>query len=276
MTVHIFAPAKLNLSLHVTGQRDDGYHLLDSMVVFLDVGDQVTLEPAQKTSLTVSGPMAKGVPTDASNLMVKAAELAGAQVTMHLEKRLPPSSGIGGGSADAAATLRGLRRLGLGAEVSASQALSLGADIPACLRGTALRMGATGEKIDPLSLPPLHLVLVNPRVEVSTPSVFKALEKKENMPMPDIFPDWPDSLAFVDWLTSQRNDLQKPAVKQAPEIAAALTAIALTPGVLLTRMSGSGATCFGVFETRKAAEEAADRLASSNPWWWVKAASSLP
>ncbi len=275
MTVKIFAPAKINLTLHVTGQREDGYHLLDSLVAFVDVGDQIVAETASETSLDVAGPFADGVPADGSNLVCRAAELSGQPMGLTLHKHLPPSSGIGGGSADAAATLRAAARLGA-PMASPDDVLRLGADVPVCLGGKPVRMRGIGEVIEPLRIPALHMVLVNPRVEVSTPDVFRRLERKDNTPMPDVLPAWPDSLAFIDWLGTQRNDLQDPAAKLAPEIAAALVALSLLPGAQMVRMSGSGATCFALFDDRFKADAAAAQLADGNPWWWVRAASTLP
>lgn len=275
MTVKIFAPAKINLTLHVTGQRADGYHLLDSLVVFVDVGDQIVAERADQPMLTVTGPFTDGVPTDGRNLALRAAELAGMPMALTLDKHLPPASGIGGGSADAAAVLRAAARLG-GAPVGAERALTLGADVPVCLGSKPVRMSGIGEGMRRISLPALHMVLVNPRVEVSTPEVFRRLERKDNAPMPDVVPAWPDSLALIDWLTTQRNDLQDAAAQIAPEVAATLAALALLPGVQMVRMSGSGATCFALFADRNAADAAAAQLAEGNPWWWVKSASTLP
>ena len=275
MTVKVFAPAKINLTLHVTGQRDDGYHLLDSLVAFVDLGDQVTATPAATSSLSVTGPFTEGVPTDETNLVMRAAELAGTPMEMVLDKRLPPASGIGGGSSDAAATLRAAARLGA-EPVTAERALSLGADVPVCLATKPVRMRGIGDELTPVAMPALHMVLVNPRVEVSTPEVFKALSSKDNMEMPDLLPDWPDSLSFIDWLGTQRNDLERPAVKLVPDVAAALTALALAPGAQMVRMSGSGATCFALFEDRYKADAAALQLAEDNPWWWIKSASTMP
>jgi 4-diphosphocytidyl-2-C-methyl-D-erythritol kinase len=273
--VKVFAPAKINLSLHVTGQRNDGYHMLDSLVAFVDVGDQITAEVADETRLAVTGPFAQGVPLDETNLAVKAASACGFPMALTLDKNLPPSSGIGGGSADAAATIRAAMRLG-GPKMTHDHALLLGADVPVCLASKSTRMQGVGDVLTPIKLPALHIVLVNPGVEVSTPAVFTRLDCKDNQPMPEVLPHWPDSLAFTDWLGTQRNDLQSPAVKLAPEVAAVLVALALSPEVLLTRMSGSGATCFAIYPDRFAAEAAAALIAQSNPWWWVKAASTLP
>ena len=275
MPVKIFAPAKVNLTLHVTGQRADGYHVLDSLVAFIDLGDQIVAEASQVSSLTLSGPFTEGVPTDGTNLVMKAAVLAGQPMALTLHKHLPPASGIGGGSADAAATLRAAARLGA-TPITAQQSLSLGADVPVCLRSKSARMAGIGDEIMPVAMPALHMVLLNPGVEVATPEVFKRLDRKDNVAMPDQLPTWPDTLAFVDWLGTQRNDLERAAVSLVPEIAAALTALALAPGALMVRMSGSGATCFALFENRRSAELAAAQLAEGNPWWWVKSASTLP
>lgn len=273
--IKVFAPAKINLTLHVTGMRSDGYHILDSLVVFVDVGDQITAEIVDETHLSVTGPFAKGVPTDDTNLVVKAAKTLDFPMALTLDKRLPPSSGIGGGSADAAATLRAGLRLGA-PHASDDQVLTLGADVPVCLASKSTRMRGVGDVLQPLKLPALHLVLINPRVEVSTPDVFRRLESKDNAPMPDDLPHWPDSLAFTDWLGTQRNDLQDPAAALAPEIAAVLNALEQSTGAVMARMSGSGATCFAIYADRSTAETAAAQLSQSNPWWWVKAASTLP
>ncbi|WP_417249735.1 4-(cytidine 5'-diphospho)-2-C-methyl-D-erythritol kinase [Celeribacter sp.] len=275
MTVKLFAPAKINLTLHVTGQRADGYHLLDSLVVFVDAGDQIAAQAADVSSLEVTGPFAGGIPTGPDNLVMKAAEMAGVPMAMTLDKRLPPASGIGGGSADAAAALKAAARL-RGRPASAEDVLSLGADVPVCMRAAPARMRGVGELVDRVRLPALHMVLINPRVEVPTPAVFARLADKENAPMPEALPEFPDGIALADWLSTQRNDLEKPATKVAPEIGAALTALALMPDVLMVRMSGSGATCFGLFEDRENAEQAARNIAEANPWWWVKSASTLP
>lgn len=272
--VDVFAPAKINLSLHVTGQRHDGYHLLDSLVVFVDVGDKITADTADETRLAVTGPFAQGVPLGDRNLVVKAATACGFPMELTLDKHLPPSSGIGGGSADAAATIRAAMCLG-GPQMTSDHALLLGADVPVCLASKSTRMQGIGDILTPVKLPALHIVLVNPGVEASTPAVFAQLTRKDNDPMPKELPHWPDSLAFADWLGTQRNDLQSAAAKLAPEVAAVLVALALSPEVLLTRMSGSGATCFAIYPDRLKAEAAAAQIAQSNPWWWVKAASTL-
>ncbi|MDA7428249.1 4-(cytidine 5'-diphospho)-2-C-methyl-D-erythritol kinase [Primorskyibacter aestuariivivens] len=261
-----FAPAKINLTLHVTGQRADGYHLLDSYVVFADFGDVVRVSRAAEMSLRVTGPRAMGVPEDARNLCWRAAEAFGEPVAITLEKHLPAAAGIGGGSSDAAAVLRAMEAL-FGRTFS-GDASALGADVPVCLLGHAARMTGIGETLMPLSQPPMPAVLVNPGVEVSTPEVFRALERKDNPPMDD----WPldgqrDSM--LGWLRTQRNDLQAPALALQPVIGAVLAALEET-GADIARMSGSGATCFGLFGTREMARAVAERLAEAHPGWWIK------
>ena len=265
-----FAPAKVNLTLHVTGQRADGYHLLDSLVVFADVGDRVTVMPADKMSLEVTGPMAEGVPTDSSNLVMKAAALFGVPLRMILSKHLPAAAGIGGGSSDAAATVMAIADLL--EEKRLPDVSVLGADVRVCLLRQAARMSGIGEVVEPVAgLPPLHAVLVNPGVDVPTPAVFKALETKKNAPMPKRLPRWKDASALSEWLATQRNDLEAPAVAQAPVIAEVLEALNGCTGVTLARMSGSGATCFGLFPTDEMAAAAATDLAVRHPTWWVRA-----
>lgn len=260
--INAFAPAKVNLTLHVTGQRDDGYHLLDSLVVFADVGDQVTVSLGD-AALTVSGPMADGVPTDASNLVLKAAVLMGQSASIALEKHLPAAAGIGGGSSDAAAVLRALRQL-TGKDVP-DAGLALGADLPVCLEGRAAIMRGIGEIVEPVSLPPLQAVLINPGVEVPTGAVFKGLARKDNAPMDPL----PDGDGLIDWLHRQRNDLETPACTVQPVISEVLQALQGTDGCLLARMSGSGATCFGLYADKNSAIKAAAKL--QRPGWWVKA-----
>ena len=265
-----FAPAKVNLTLHVTGQRADGYHLLDSLVAFADVGDRVTVMPADKMSLEVTGPLAEGVPTDGSNLVMKAAALFGVPVRILLSKHLPAAAGIGGGSSDAAATVMAIADLL--EEKRLPDVSVLGADVRVCLLRQAARMSGIGEVVEPVAgLPPLHAVLVNPGVDVPTPVVFKALSQKKNAPMPKRLPRWKDAAGLTDWLATQRNDLETPAIAQAPVISDVLDALRGCEGTTLARMSGSGATCFGLFGTGEAAAQAAEQLAQAHPGWWVQA-----
>lgn len=258
------APAKINLTLHVTGQRADGYHLLDSLVVFADLGDEIVLTPAAQTSLTINGPFAEGVPADARNLVWKAMDLVGQPHQITLTKNLPNGAGIGGGSADAAAVLRHF-----GATAGAA---GLGADVPVCLRLGAQRMRGVGEQLDPVpGFPTLHAVLVNPGVSVATPQIFAALSSKSHPPMPECLPQDADSADIIGWLAKMRNDLEGPAQNHAPQISQVLAALRNTAQASLVRMSGSGATCFAIFPDATSAQDAAAQLASDHPDWWVRA-----
>lgn len=269
VVLEAFAPAKVNLALHVTGRRTDGYHLLDSLVVFAGIGDRITVAPGP-LSLSVTGPMAAGVPADATNLVLRAAQLIGVPARIGLDKHLPPASGIGGGSSDAAAALRALAMLsGRGVP----EALALGADLPVCLAAPRpMRVRGIGERLTPLPpLPPLWIVLANPGMSVPTPAVFAALERREN---PGLEPPlWSDAADFVRWLARQRNDLDAPARAMRPEIGDLADAIGATAGCLLARMSGSGATCFGLFADEARARAAAAALA--RPGRWVAAGAVL-
>ncbi len=272
MAAEAFAPAKVNLCLHVTGRRADGYHLLDSLVAFADVGDRVRAEAAEAWSLAITGPFAAGLGADEDNLVLRAARRAGgAPAALALEKRLPVASGLGGGSADAAATLRALAALD--GRLVPEDVLALGADVPVCLANRPRRMRGVGEVLDEVPpLPPAHLCLVNPGRALPTPAVFGALASAQNAPLPDI-PPCPDAPALARWLAAQRNDLETPARAIEPAVGVALSRLAATDGCLLSRMSGSGATCFGLYATRPEAEEAARTLAAAHSGWWVTAAS---
>ncbi|AUH64827.1 4-(cytidine 5'-diphospho)-2-C-methyl-D-erythritol kinase [Paracoccus zhejiangensis] len=257
------APAKLNLALHVTGRRADGYHLLDSLVVFARHGDAVEVVPGA-SALTVDGPFAGDVPVGADNLCLRAARTMGTGARIHLTKNLPVASGIGGGSADAAAVMRALAAQG---HALPADPAALGADIPVCLAGQPARMRGVGERLDPVpEVPALPIVLVNPGIPLSTPAVFKALQRRDNSPMPE--PDWHDADSLIGWLGKTRNDLQPAAISLAPAISEVLTALE-GQGARLSRMSGSGATCFGLFDDADSAARAARALA--RPDWWVVA-----
>lgn len=269
-----FAPAKINLCLHVTGQRADGYHLLDSLVAFAGVGDRLEASLALgESSLALGGPFGADLPEGGDNLVLRAARAVAPDlpVAFTLEKNLPPASGIGGGSADAAAAVRAVLRLRdpcPGPEPGVVQAL--GADVPVCLASRPARMRGIGERLDFLDgFPPGWIVLANPRVEVPTPAVFRALSRKENPPLPDALPDWPGMAALAGWLTAQRNDLEAPALTIAPVIGEVLAALRAQDGQLLSRMSGSGATCFALFAEEAAARAAAAAVATERPGWWV-------
>ncbi|MCC1481814.1 4-(cytidine 5'-diphospho)-2-C-methyl-D-erythritol kinase [Roseibaca sp. Y0-43] len=268
------APAKVNLALHVIGQRADGYHQLDSLVVFTDVGDVLRATPAPGLSLDVTGPEAAGLSGEGDNLVLRAARLMQADgLALTLEKHLPVASGIGGGSSDAAAALRLVARAT--GRALPPDVLPLGADVPVCMSAQPCRMRGIGEDVTPIPpLPQMAMVLVNPRVGVSTPEVFRALARKDNAPMPDTLPAWPDFARFVEWLSAQRNDLQAPACAAVPEIAQVLGALEGS-GAALARMSGSGATCFGLFPDLGQAQVAADTISGVRPGWWVRATALL-
>ncbi|MDU8928450.1 4-(cytidine 5'-diphospho)-2-C-methyl-D-erythritol kinase [Alisedimentitalea sp. MJ-SS2] len=266
-----FAPAKINLTLHVTGQRADGLHLLDSLVAFADVGDRLKARVAERSSLLVVGAMAEGVPVDESNLVLKAAEWMGVPAAFTLDKRLPAAAGIGGGSSDAAAALRLLaglkgRDLPNGTEV-------LGADVPVCMVPRAMRMRGIGEVLGPVDLPPLPAVLVNPGVAVPTGGVFAGLARKDNPPMPQNLPQFAGPVEAAGWIAQRRNDLEAPAIALEPVIGELLALLATLPGVLLARMSGSGATCFALFVSDEAARAAAAQIRDENPGFWCETAT---
>jgi 4-diphosphocytidyl-2-C-methyl-D-erythritol kinase len=298
------ARAKINLSLHVLGRREDGYHELESLVAFAGVGDGLALEPGGGLSLTISGPMGAGLETHDDNLVLIAARNLAALVpdlragAFHLVKRLPVASGIGGGSADAAAALRLLARANgiSGGEPRLFEAArATGADVPACLMSRSLVMRGAGERLERVGLPRLFALLVNPGVAVPTAAVFAELglargEKASCHPAPTVFPAWSglarpstssfdhrhdvqeDAAAvFTARLATLRNDLEPPAIRLAPIIGEALAALRGQEGCRLARMSGSGATCFAIFDGCRASAAAARRLARAHPGWWVKA-----
>ena len=268
------ARAKVNLYLHVTGKRADGYHLLDSLAVFPGAADLLTASPSDRLSLTVQGPFGAGLAAEPGNLVLRAAAAlqSAAGVTegaaLTLDKRLPIASGIGGGSADAAAALRLLSRLwhlSVPPAELAAIATTLGADVPVCLASQPARMGGIGEVLGVApGLPDCGMVLLNPGLAVSTPEVFGARRAGFTGPAA-LPPHWPDAAAMAADLVRMTNDLEAPALLCCPAIAEVLTWLRAEPGCLLARMSGSGATCFALFAT---ASEA-DRVARSAPstWW---------
>jgi 4-diphosphocytidyl-2-C-methyl-D-erythritol kinase len=279
--LRLAAPAKINLYLHVIRRRPDGYHVLDSLMAFAAVFDTVVIEPADTVSLTVEGPRAgalAGMDPD-DNLMLRAAralaDVAGVQAgaRMTLVKRLPVAGGIGGGSADAAAVLRGLYRLwGLDLDDGAmlDLALTLGADVPVCLYGRAANVSGIGEKLEPAPpLPEVPLVLVNPGVPVPTGEVFGLRAGRFSRPAPLL--DAPvNALALAHDLAARRNDLEAPARTVADEVGDALALLTDQAGALLTRMSGSGGTCFALFGSEGEAESARRAIAQARPGWWVE------
>lgn len=282
--LRLLAPAKVNLTLHVTGKRAGGYHNLDSLVVFAGIGDTITARPASALSLTVSGPFADGVPTDGSNLILKAAEALRTKhdlplgAALSLEKALPHAAGLGSGSSDAAATLALLAKLwDLPApEITDPMSLALGADVPVCMaQPRAMRMRGIGEQLSYApALPDCALVLVNPRVEVPTGAVFGAMARTSNPEMTAIPPDT-DFDSFAAWLATQRNDMTEAAIGIAPKIGAALDRLRKQPLVKWAGMSGSGATCVGLVKDMDHARRVARAIQVAEMSWWVAPAPLL-
>ena len=270
------APAKINLFLHIVGKRSDGYHLLDSLAVFAGIGDRLFAERSEGLSLRLTGPFAAGLDGESDNLVLRAAralaEAAGIvpHAALVLEKNLPVASGIGGGSADAAAALRLLSRLwgvSLDPIVLHAIAARLGADVPVCLNSHPTQMRGVGEQLDPApDLPDCGLLLVNPGVALSTADVFRARQGgfSRAVTLPAA---WASAATMAEGLRHLTNDLQPPAIALRSTIGEVLSTIAAQPGCLLSRMSGSGATCFGLFATAQTAQAAAATL--SKPGWWT-------
>jgi 4-diphosphocytidyl-2-C-methyl-D-erythritol kinase len=279
-----FAPAKVNLTLHVLARRPDGYHDLESLVVFADVGDRLTFIPGPALELVVRGPTAKAAGAAGDNLVLKAARALAERVEglkagrFELEKELPVAAGLGGGSSDAAAALRLLARandLALDDDRLREAARATGADVPVCLDAKPRMMRGIGEILSrPFDLPKLPAVLVNPGVAVATKDVFVALAAPALAPSlarDDLGPAGLDATAFVSAIARGRNDLEAPAIKLQPVIAEVLADLRAFADCRLARMSGSGATCFGLFSFARAAQEAARHIGARHPNWWVKA-----
>jgi len=266
-----FAPAKINLHLHVTGRRADGYHLLDSLVAFAGVGDTIEFSEADELNLSISGPEADRLAAEPDNLVLRAARLLAQDSKIKptgqllLRKHLPIASGIGGGSADAAATLRLLAQVwNIDADLP-SLAARLGADVPVCIASQAALMQGIGEILHPApQIPEVGIVLANPRVTLPTAAVFKARSGAYSAAA-QLPTAWPDARAMAASLAQLANDLEAPAISLCPPVADVLTALGALPGALLARMSGSGASCFALFDTPAAAARAAATLPQN--WW---------
>jgi 4-diphosphocytidyl-2-C-methyl-D-erythritol kinase len=281
--------AKVNLTLRVVGRRVDGYHDLESVVAFADCADRLTLTPGSTLDLSTTGPLARDCGETADNLVFKAAQLLGERVpdlrlgAFTLDKVLPVAAGIGGGSADAAAALRLLAQangLALDDARLVEAAKLTGADVPVCLASRACVMTGVGETLLPLSLPKLPCVMVNPCIPVATKDVFEALGLRHGellVGATDVMRAavWPEAGASVeDWveaLSSVSNDLEAPATRIQPVIGEVLSALSATNGAWLARMSGSGATCFAIFENTAEAQRAAQKIKLDHPGWWVHA-----
>lgn len=279
-TLTLLAPAKVNLYLHVAPVRDDGYHPLDSLVAFADIGDRMSFEKADSFSFEITGPFSQTLNGEDDNLVVRAllalANHLGVEdlpMAVTLDKRLPIASGLGGGSSDAGAALRGaniLLELGLSDQVLEGLAQTIGADGPMCYRARPAYASGVGEVLeDADDLPPLHAVLLNPGLPSPTGAVYRAYDAAPagdaQRPAP-----YADPAALIGWLAAQRNDLQAPALSVTPDIAEALETMALVPTCRLVRMSGSGATVFGLFDNAGDALQAAMML--DRPGWWVRPA----
>ena len=278
MTLVELAPAKINLTLRVLGRRADGYHELESLVVFAELADRLTLAPGLAATLDISGPFAAACGPVAGNLVLKAVDVLRARVPrlkagrFALEKNLPVAAGIGGGSSDAAAALRLLARLNaiaLDDAALASAAPAIGADVPVCLDPRPRIMRGVGERLsEPLALPALPAVLVNPGVPLATRDVFARFAgAQDGQPQLGDMPSGFD--ATVAFLGAQGNDLTEAAIACAPAIATVLAALRDLPGARLVRMSGSGPTCFALFASAEEAGAAAARLRAAHKGWWV-------
>jgi 4-diphosphocytidyl-2-C-methyl-D-erythritol kinase len=277
MALSAAAPAKLNLYLHVLGRRPDGYHLLDSLVAFADIADEIGARPAPALSLDIAGRFAPGLAGGDKNLVWRAATLLaeklgrGPGAALRLVKNLPVASGIGGGSSDAAATLKLLLELWqarLDDETLAALGQKLGADVPVCLGARTAWLGGIGESVEPAPpLPPLAVVLVNPGVALPTASVFRRFGNSYSQAARFAVPQ--DASEFVRLLAARRNDLTPAASELAPVLSTVLVRLAECPGALIVRMSGSGATCFALFADVLAAQAAARNLSQTEPAWWV-------
>ncbi len=278
-------PAKINLFLHVVGKRDDGYHLLESLVCFADYGDTLTLAKSTTKTLTLTGDFAPALQQTplANNLIIKTHRALEQHIgkalptAFTLQKNLPLGGGIGGGSANAAATLRGLRslyNLPISQESLHQIATTLGADVPVCLKSTLSFMTGIGENIAPVPMPhSLHALLVTPPIHIPTKNVFQALHGNFSTPLPPLEIQTEQSLKTL--LHNTRNDLQAPALALFPALQKPLEILTQQHGCWLSRLSGSGATCFGLFETAAQATTAAHAIKQQHPDWWVKQVSVL-
>ncbi|MBL4785349.1 MAG: 4-(cytidine 5'-diphospho)-2-C-methyl-D-erythritol kinase [Cohaesibacteraceae bacterium] len=298
--ITVLAPAKINLALHVTGRRPDGFHELETCVIFGGAADRISishceLDSATSTSprISVHGRFADKLGNAADNIVLKAAVLLMQQAKddslvssvpfcetlISLDKRLPVASGIGGGSSDAAAVLRGLNEfweLGYSPSKLEVMSVSLGSDVPMCVRNMPVLATGTGTELENLpDLPDFAIVLVHPGFALSTPDVFAKLVEKNNTRLPVIPEVFGDLSSLANWLETARNDLEPAAIKLCPEVRMCLDHLKQTGGCTLARMSGSGATCFGIFETRLQADRAQVKLMSEIPDYWIQSGSMI-
>jgi 4-diphosphocytidyl-2-C-methyl-D-erythritol kinase len=278
------APAKINLALHVTGRRPDGYHKLESLVVFADVADELVARPAPADNLKVTGPFAGAAGSGDANLVARAVSAfrrvwpdhVPHGMAIDLRKNLPVAAGLGGGSADAAAALRLMAIAGDGVITRAALmevALTLGADVPACIGSSPCEVRGVGEIVRPLrNFPALHVVLVNPLVPVVTADVFRRLDRRDNDPMPPLPSPLTRPAQLGIWLRETRNDLEPAAIALVPVIGELIAEMVEVEGCVLARMTGSGGTVFGLFGSSAQAHQAAHDLRARWPGYWVAAA----
>lgn len=271
----MLAPAKINLMLHVTGKRPDGYHLLQSLIMFADIGDEVVLHAASEFNFHINGEYAKYLTNDKEHNLVYKAATAFAQATqkpLHIDieliKHLPIGAGLGGGSSDAARTLKTLSGL-WECPIPDTLPLHLGSDVPACIYARPTWMEGIGEQLTPIKIPfSIHCLLASPRIDVSSREIYQQLTP----PYDDII-DLPESFADYDalltFLTRSKNRLETPAIQVEPHIENVLAALRLLPGCDLARMSGSGSTCIGLFPTENACNDAKNMLQTTYPHWWI-------
>ena len=269
------ASAKVNLCLQIVGQKSNGFHLLDSIVGFTEFGDHLSFKKSDELELTAKGAFSDQIPVDKSNLILKAAELlrkinnikTGAHIT--LTKNLPPSAGLGGGSSDAAATIRGLSRLWDTDLPEIDDLMKIGSDLPVCIHQKTQHMKGFGEVLEEINtFPNLPILLVNPLKKVSTQTVFRMLKNKKNRPLSKFEKLSQAKQDWINWLLLQRNDLMEPAVKVEPVIYEVLRLISKQISVEKVSMSGSGATCFGIFENKHDCDLAMKRVRLERPDWW--------
>ena len=266
--------AKINLALHVTGVKEDGYHILDSIVIFTDIFDILSFKKGKKNLLTFTGEFSKALNVK-NNSVIEALKLFENLIADHfainVEKNLPLGAGLGGGSADAAAVIRFITNYCRHPIPSPEVISKIGADVPVCVLNLASRVGGIGEIVRPLDVSGFNLwiVLVNPRIFVATGSIFEEVIEKHNEPL-EPFTHFRDTEQFIEYLKRQRNDLQPIAVNKWPEIKEVLDTIEKSQDVLISRMSGSGSTCFGLYRTQDIAKRAVRFLNQKSNKWWVK------
>jgi 4-diphosphocytidyl-2-C-methyl-D-erythritol kinase len=279
--VRLFAPAKLNLFLHVTGKRPDGYHLLESLVGFCEFGDTLTIEPSELLSLSIQGTLAEELQADAHHKLVMQAAtqlrirtgcILGAKIT--LDKQIPISAGLGGGSSDAGAVIEGLSRYWKLWDIAALKhalAVDLGADVPVCVRPQTAFVGGIGEQVTPVSLEcEVYVLLVNPNIALPTAQVFRHFKSEYAKPEPMPARRITSFDALIDGLAGKRNMLEEAATEIAPAIADMLYALRSTAGCRMAAMAGSGATCFGLYRTQAELEDAAQQMQRTFLSWWIQ------